>query len=351
MSNSVLYVSVNAIKNNIDFVKKNMKVGQKFCLVAKANCYGLGARRLCHELNDCVDYFAVSSPQEFYQVKRVTSKPILILSPTYSRLKNLIKAGAELTVSNFESLSAVCNAAVSGDAVCKVHIAVNTGMNRFGFKNLKDFETAVKVLKKTQNISIQGVFSHYFEANSENFAKNQYEKFLNFGISYVNLSDKNVFFHIAASDGVFHKNGFDMARVGMAAYTDRLFETVKLVSKILDFQNLDAGETAGYGAIFVAKKPTKLAAIGIGYADGIFRNIAKKGWVLVRGKKAKIVAVCMDSILIDVTDLQTKIGDEVVLFGKSEGKQIFVCDMASWCGTIGYEIITKLSSRVKRKYI
>ena len=100
-----------------------------------------------------------------------------------------------------------------------------------------------------------------------------------------------------------------------------------------------------------ATQKTKLAAVQIGYADGLFRNIYKNGYVLINDCYAKIVAVCMDSMMVDVTGIKCKIGDQAVLIGKSKTKQIFICDVAGWCDTIGYEIIAKLSSRIKRKYL
>ncbi len=169
-----------------------------------------------------------------------------------------------------------------------------------------------------------------------------------FCLSNFNL---NVIYHLASSDGVLFKNGFDMVRAGMMLYTDKNFETISLKSRVLDIQNLNAFESAGYSAIFRAEKKTKIAVVGIGYGDGVFRNITSKGYVLINGNFAKIVAVCMDSILVDVTNLDVQIYDEVVLIGKSKDKQIFICDMASWCDTIDYEIIVRLSQRVERKYI
>ena len=110
-------------------------------------------------------------------------------------------------------------------------------------------------------------------------------------------------------------------------------------------------ESAGYSRCFVASNKTKIAVVAIGYADGIFRRIAGRGYVLINDEYCKIVAVCMDSILVDVTGIQVSLYDDVVLIGKDKEKQIFICDVAKWCDTIGYEIITSISSRVKRKYV
>lgn len=351
---SVLEVNLNAIKQNVQFVKEKLNKNQKLCVVAKANAYGLGAKVICNALDDCSDYFAVSSAKEFYEIKSVVTKPVLILDPVYENVVSLIEAGAELTISNFESLETICKFAGVAKKMCKVHIVVNTGMNRFGFKTFHEFEKAVSILVKIKYISIVGVFSHFYEATNKISSRTQFKIFQEFQSFFKNkfsFYNQNVLFHLSNSDGVFNLNGFDMARVGMSIYTDVLFETVTLKSKIIDIQNLEKDEVAGYSALFKAKKNTKLAVVGIGYGDGIFRNIHKHGYVLISGKKARIVAVCMDSLMIDVTGLDVKVSDDVVLIGKSGSSQIFICDIADWCDTICYDIITRITSRVERKYI
>ena len=238
------------------------------------------------------------------------------------------------------------------DIVYKIHLAFNTGMNRLGFCGEKEIFDVINICRKTQNISIIGVFSHYYDANNKNIAEMQFLKFAQLKEKInKNFEDNNIIFHLASSYGVVNQNGFDMARVGFLMYDDSMFSTIKLCAKIIDFQVLQNGDTAGYDGVFVAKKKTKLAIIQIGYADGIFRNIVKHGYVLINNNFAKIVAICMDSMIVDATEISCKIGDDVVIIGKDKTKQIFICDVARWCDTIGYKIIAKLSSRIKRKYL
>lgn len=347
---SVLEVNLNAIKNNLADTRKLLKYNQKLCFVAKANCYGLGAKKICKTLNDFVDYFAVSSAKEFYQIKGITNKPIIILDPVLCGVKKLIKAGAELSISNIESLKYLLKIQDEISDKIKVHIAVNTGMNRFGFKTKHEIFNVINLIKKTQKIIILGVFSHYFDAKNENFAKIQYNKFMSIKQFCVKEFALNATYHLASSDGVFYKNGFDMVRCGMVLYSDKNYQTISLKTKVLDIQNLSPNETAGYGGIYTAKSNEKIAIIGIGYGDGIMRNIVKKGYVLINDHYAKIVAICMDTMLVNITNISVKIFDEVVLIGKAKNKQIFICDIASWCDTIDYEIIVRLSNRIERKY-
>lgn len=329
-----------------------MNNGQKLCAVVKADAYGLGSKTVCDFLNSMVDYFAVSSAEEFFEINKIVSKPILILDPIYNEgnLKRLISAGAEFSISNNESFDKLKEIVIETEQTAKVHIALNTGMNRFGFKDEKSIKSILSKIKKSQKICILGVFSHYFEAKTEKYANFQYDKFLSFKSIFDNICDEKIIFHLASSDGLMFKNGFDMVRTGMIMFNDKSYQTITLKSKIIEIQNLNVGETAGYSACFVAKRKTKLAVVSIGYADGVFRNISGKGFVLVNGSYAKIVAVCMDSILIDITNIDAKIFDDVVLIGKSGNNHIYICDVAKWCDTIGYDVLVKISKRVERQY-
>ncbi len=351
MQISVLEINLNAIKNNLADVKKLLKYNQKLCVVAKANSYGLGAKKLCYNLQNFCDYFAVSSAKEFFDVRSVTKKPIVILDPVFENLNRLTRAGAELSISSFEGLKKIIEFAEKSDRKIKVHLAVNTGMNRFGFKTTNEIFEVISKIKKTQNIIISGVFSHYFEANDKIFADYQFNKFLKMKQFILSEFNLNAIYHLANSDGILAKNGFDMVRAGMVLYSDKNYPTISLKTRVLDIQNLNPYESAGYSGVFQKNTKSKVAIIGIGYGDGISRNIVKNGYVLINGNYAKIVAICMDTLLVDVTGFSAKIFDEVVLIGKSKDKQIFICDVAAWCDTISYEIIVRLSNRIERKYI
>lgn len=350
---SVLEIDLRAIKSNIKVIKSKLISGQKFCLVAKANSYGLGDKVVCKYLSEDIDCFAVSSAEEFFALNSRVSKPIIILDPIYKNITKCAKTGAQLCIANNESLEKIIRCAKANrDIKFNVHLAINTGMNRFGFCDEKDVLCVLNKIKKTQNIFILGVFSHYFEADNKKNAKIQYDKFLNFQkLINENYKINKLIYHLANSEGVFSQNGFDMVRVGIGAYLDDKFETIKLMSKIIDIKSLQKGESAGYNRQFVATKKTRLAIVAIGYADGIFRSIVKKGYVLINNSYCKIVAICMDSIMVDVTDVVCKICDDVILIGKDKDKQIFICDLASWCDTMSYEILTHITKRVKRKYL
>jgi len=341
-----------AIILNVKNIKNRLESNQKLCVVLKANAYGLGAKKICKTLSSVADYFAVSSVAEFFEIRWLTNKPILLLDPIYENITKIASFGCEFCVSNLTQFELVKKEAKRHkNIVYKIHIKLNTGMNRFGFKNLDDVLKVVEDSLKTQNIFISGVFSHYFDAKSTKFAKKQLLLMENIKEELAGrFGLKRTIFHISNSDGLEKFCRFDMARVGMKVYDDSKFETIKWHSKVIEIQEIKSGETAGYSSAFVAKKDTKIAVVQVGYADGIMRRIAGRGFVLIRDKFCKILAVCMDSILVDVTNRKVELYDDVILIGKDQENQIFICDVASWCDTIGYEVITNISSRVKRKY-
>lgn len=348
---STLNIYISEIKNNINLIKSKLEKNQKYCFVAKANCYGLGIK-LCKFIDDEVDCYAVSSAGEFYKLKRYTKKEIIILDPVYENITKLAKSGVVFTVSNFDALSKIIRASKNKKLNFKVYIAVNTGMNRFGFNTWAEVSKVINQIKKTQNISILGVFSHIYDAKNRicvGVQKIKFDKIL----KQISKDYKgSLTYHLQATDAtMLSKNHYSLVRIGLGNYTDKYFSSIKLTSKVVEIHKLKVGETAGYGGIFIAEKPSVLATIAIGYGDGLFRKIVGKGKVLIGGNYCKVVAVCMDAILVDVTNIKTKIGDEVTLIGRQGKNQIFICDLANWCDTIDYEIIVRLSSRIKRKYI
>lgn len=295
----------------------------------------------------------MSSKNEFFEIKNITNKPILILDPIYENITKLAAIGGEICVSNmaeFELLK--IEAKRNKKVIYKIHIKINTGMNRFGFNSLSDIMQVIEVSQKTQNIFIRGVFSHFYDAKNSESAEKQLLLFSDFKEKLLEKYNLNkTIFHISNSDGLDDFAVFDMVRAGLKIYNDTSHETIKLKSKIIEFQELKIGESAGYSKCFIAKKETSIAVVAIGYADGIMRRIAGRGFVLVNDSFCQILAVCMDSIIVDVTNVECKLYDDVILIGKDNQNQIFICDVATWCDTIPYEIITRIGARVKRRYV
>lgn len=350
---SILKIDLNKIIENIKAYKTQLNSEVRFCAVVKADAYGLGSRRICRAINDYVDYFAVASKREFFMIKNQVSKPILILDPIYKNITILAKRNCEFCVSNFIQLKKFLSLAKRNkNVIYQIHLAFNTGMNRFGFCDKEMILELINILQKTQNIIIKGIFSHFLIGNNKIIAKNQMDKLKSlkrFLSSKIDVN--NIIFHISNTSGFEFGKNFDMVRIGLGMFLNNNNYIFSLTSKIIEIQNVKKSCSVGYGLNFVADKNMRVAVVAIGYADGVSRAVAGKGFVLINGACSKILAVCMDSIIVDVSAVEVNVLDEVVLIGKSGDKQIFVCDIASWCDTIDYEIMTRLSWRIKRVYI
>lgn len=353
MSGSILKIDLSCIKENIDEYRVRLGENKKICAVVKADSYGLCSRKICKEIDSVVDYFAVSCEKEFLEIKSYITKPVLILDPIYENITKLARLNCEFCVSNIFQFEKILKFSKRNKNIkYKIHLKVNTGMNRFGFMNIEEIFEVFKKVQKTQNIFIIGVFSHFYMGNNKNIADFQLKRFesLKFKLS-LQFDVSNIIFHISNTDGFEVGKNLDMVRIGIGMFLKYNQNTIELKSKIIEIQNLKPNETAGYSLGFISENNMKVAVVSIGYADGIFRRIAVRGFVLISGKLCKILAVCMDSIIVDVTNVSVKLCDDVTLIGKSEDKQIFVCDIANWCDTIEYEILTRISKRVKRVFV
>ena len=350
---STLVINILQIRKNILEYKSKLRNDKKFCAVVKANAYGMGLEEIVSEIDDLVDYYAVSCEDEFFRVRKHTKKNVIILDPIYENITNLAKQNCEFCVSNFKQFELFFNLSkMNLNIEFKIHIAFNTGMNRFGFVDENEILRIFDIVKKTQNISIFGVFSHFYQGN---------DKFLSILQSYrfSKLKDKlvakfdltNTIFHISNTSGFCFETQFDMVRIGLGMLLNKNQQCFNLKSKIIEIQNLKSGDTAGYGLKFLASKNMRVAVVSIGYADGVMRKISGRGCVLINGKRCLILAVCMDSIIVDVTNVQAEILNDVIVCGKDGEDEISICEIAAWCDTIEYEIMTNISNRVVRVYI
>lgn len=342
-------IDLKGILGNFNKAKKKLSENVKICAVVKANAYGFGVEKIAKLLDNQADYFAVARLSEYLKLKKIGIKtPILILSPLLEQdMQIAIKNGAEITIASFEGLLCAINYAAEHNLCAKVHLKVDTGMNRYGFKDLKEFKDALKIIKKSKSVVLVGVYSHFYDVCKDVLDK-QFAIFERFQIITLKYKFKPVF-HMASSSTLSNKDyQLDMVRLGIDLYlSDRhLFET-----EILQIKNIKCGERVSYGGTFTAKCDMKIAVCAGGYADGISRKLSCCGEVIINGKIAKIIGrVCMDCFMANITDIDAKVGDKVLIFGKMQENSISVCEVARKCGTIPYEMYTGISSRVKRVY-
>lgn len=344
---NVYEVNLSHIISNIRETRASLKPGCKFCAVVKANAYGMGAVVVAKEICDEVDYFAVARVEELEELRLSgVEKPILLLSGVNTEdIETVLKLNGEFQVHSSQQLEAISKQAKTNKTQAYVHIKFNTGMNRFGF-NPNDAKKIKKLCKSLPGITIKGIFSHFAHASHETLSDSQNQTFIKACRHF-----KGVTRHIANSEAA-HNGSYhhDMVRVGIDMYIGKN-PAGSLKAQVVSTFKIAKGETAGYSQIFIANKECEVATIGIGYADGFPRAMIKSGNVLVQGKRCKVLAVCMDASIIDVSDLNVKVGDVVTIIGCDGERKIDVFEMAASCGTISYEILTGISPRVKRKYI
>lgn len=361
-------INLDALKHNIDVIKSNISDTTEIMAVVKADCYGHGMKYFLPELETLgCGFYAVSNIEEALDVRRYTDKPILILGYTPAVYADLLsKNNISQTVFSLDYANSLSKTA---SAPVKIHIKIDTGMQRLGFcycDSPMDESAIGDIVKvcKLQNLHPEGIFTHFAESDNkketDDFTDKQFSRFT----EIIDLLKKeNITFkyrHCANSAAILthHEKQLDAVRAGIIIYglypsVDMMKDfdirpVMSLKSIVSMVKTVPSGQTIGYGRTYKAEKDLKIATVPVGYADGYPRHLSNKGYVIINGKKANIVGnVCMDQIMVDITDIpDVKLGDEVLLFGESQGNIIPADELAELCGTIGYEIISNLGKRV-----
>ena len=375
-------INMDCVKANFEAVRASVGEGVRLCCVVKADAYGHGALELCrlyHELG--ADFFAVSNLDEALELREGgVEEPILILGYTPpDRCTDLSRYGIRQAVYSLEyaeALSEKC--ALSGVEVI-THIKVDTGMSRIGFvcQEFPRDDDSVKEIKQAcmlPNLIHEGIFTHFAVADDgadgEEFTERQ---FMCFAHTVEALEEEGISFEIShcANSGAimdYPSLRMDMVRAGIILYgcapsakvksRVELRPAMRLKTLISHIKTVKAGTSVSYGRTFVADRDMRIATVPVGYADGYPRACARDGYMFVWdktkkfGKNCKIIGrICMDQCMLDVTDFpEAEIGNVVVVFGNGNDGEPTVEDVASWCGTINYEILCAVSKRVPRLY-
>ncbi|MBQ7704682.1 MAG: alanine racemase [Selenomonadaceae bacterium] len=357
-------INLAAIRHNLTEIRRHIQPTAKLCAVVKANAYGHGALEVSKVAEEIgADFLAVATVEEGLQLRRAGfTLPILILGLIpYDAAEIAVENKITATVADFELAEKISAAAVKFDTQAKIHLKIETGMGRIGiFPN--DAVALAEKISKLPNIEIEGVFSHFADADSidKTFTLQQLEIFKNTCEKISARGIKIKIRHIAESAAILEIPAahLDMVRAGIITYglypssevkhTIELQPAMKLVAKVAYIKEISAGTSIGYGREFIAAKASKIATVPLGYADGYIR--AYKGFkVEIRGKFAPVAGrVCMDQFMVDVTEIpNVKIGDEVILFGS---EKISADDAARHLKTINYEITCLVSERVPRNF-
>ena len=361
---TVLEIDAKAVKHNIRYFRSKLKDATKLLVVIKAFAYGSDSiliGKLLEQQN--VDYLAVAYTDEGIALRNANIKlPILILHPQIENFDRIIAYNLEPNLYNFRTLSNFYSAVKkTGLKYYPVHIKINSGMNRLGFQEV-DIPQLKSNIQEFSNLNIVSFYSHFAaseDPNEQKFTKQQIDLFNNISTELNSVLSYSPLKHISNTSGIinYSEAQFDMVRLGIGLYgfgndeieTAKLKNVCNLKTKISQIQLIAVGETVSYNRKFIAKKPTKIAILPIGYADGLNRNLGKGlSFVFVNNQKASIVGtICMDMTMIDITDVECEEGNEVVIFNHQD----HILDQAKITTTIPYEILTSISQRVKRELI
>lgn len=360
---TVMSINLSALINNVNTFKKKLLPKTKIMAMVKAFAYGSGSHEIASTLErHGVDYLAVAYVDEGILLRnKGVQLPILILNPELSSLDAMLHYDLEPEVYSIELLHQFEHRLSEFDKTLSIHIKLDTGMHRLGVEE-KDLDTFLAALTASSCFKVQSVFSHLAgsdEPSLMEFTKLQKAIFERMGEKIDQALGQHISKHIANSTGALHDADlqFDMVRLGLGLYgisnspliKNELQQISTLKTNISQIKHLSENETVGYGRAGILNRDSVVATLNIGYADGYARAFSNgKGKVLINGSLAPVVGnVCMDMIMVDITDIdKVKEGDEVIIFGD----ELAVTNLAQWIDTIPYEIIAGISQRVKRVF-
>lgn len=365
-------IDLDAVADNMKNMKETLPEGTRMMGVVKTDGYGHGSVQIAKKLEP-VDYmfgFAVATPEEAHTLRLAgICKPILVLGYSFPySYEQMAREEVRPAVFRRDSVDALKEAAKKAGKPFRVHIKVDTGMNRIGITPDRQGLSFVSALMNQEGIEIEGIFTHFARADERNkaSAEEQFRTFMNFiHMIEEELSLKIPLKHCANSAGIIEMphTGLDIARAGVALYglapSDEvrmdivpLRPALSLYSHIVYVKTIHAGQSVSYGGIYTAGEDTRIATIPVGYGDGYPRGLSGKGFVLIRGRRAPIVGrVCMDQFMVDVTHIPEACEDDrVVLIGRDGEEAVTAEELSELSGRFHYELICDLGRRVPRVY-
>jgi len=371
-------INLSHIANNIGVIRKMITPKTRIMAVVKANGYGHGIYEATRAaVNAGADWIGVATVTEGVFLRRLgIMTPILVLSPVFEEeYENVILNNLIFTIFSLETARQLAHVAGYLEKNARVHIKVDTGMNRVGYNVQSDEATAatadeIMEISRLAGVELNGIYSHLATSDSDAaFAREQFANFMNI----IGILESNGLHipmkHISNSGATLRHPEFnlDMVRCGVLTYglapnslREGALELVDLgflpaltiKSRIAHVKTVKEGQSVGYSRNYFAKTDIRVATVPLGYADGLSRQLSNCGKVLINGNYCDIIGnVCMDQFMVDVTGVDVKVRDEVVIVGESGGKRILPEDVALIQRTINYEVATSISERVARFYI
>ena len=357
---SILEINRKALQHNLRFFKQKLAKDTKMLVVVKAFGYGSEATEVAKHIEKHVDYFAVAYTDEGIALRKAgIETPILVLHPQIQNLNIIVSNQLEPNLYNFNIFDAFLKLADKNLLLnYPIHLKFNTGLNRIGFWH-SDVPAILSKAQATNHVKIASVFSHLAasdDVTEDAFTSSQINDFAFIAKQFKDHLSSQPLFHILNTSGIvnYPNAQFDMVRLGIGLYgfgndeneTKQLQNVFTLKSIISQIHFVEPGESVGYNRAFTANKKMKTATIPIGHADGISRKLGNEKYtVLVKNQPAEIIGnVCMDMIMIDISNINCTEGEEVIIFNSQE----MILKMAEVTETISYEILTAISQRIKR---
>lgn len=365
--NSYAIINLDAMEDNFRAIRQ--RAGVPVMGIIKANAYGHGAVQVARFLQDQCAFFGVATMPEALELRQAgITLPILLLGPApAATFACAVKAGIRPTIFRYEDALALSEAALAAGVNAPFHIAVDTGMSRIGFQVTEEDADLCAKMCQLPGIVPEGLFSHFATADSADLtrARAQADKFAAFDAMLKARGVQVKLRHLNNSAGIMNfPTPYEMARSGIITYglypsneVDPALLSLKPVlswhSRVTHVKTLEPGRQIGYGGTFTTEKPTVVATVPVGYADGYQRSLSNRFYVLIRGQKAPIVGrVCMDQFMVDVTDIpDVQVDDRVTLIGTDGENTITMEEISEQAGSFNYEFPCCIGRRVARLYM
>ena len=364
------YVTVDlaAIRNNYHVLRDRVPASVRVMPVIKADAYGHGMLQVAKTLQgEGVEYFAVALVEEGIALRQagITARILVLGATMQDAVCEAVANDLTQTVFSAEMLRWIEREAERQQKTARVHIKLDTGMNRIGLRTEEEAALLADALREASHVKAAGFYTHFAVADEpmadgslNAYSRSQLMRFEQLRSCF----DESIPAHVAnsAMSLLAPEAYFSMIREGISLYgyppvkTDLSFEhALSWKSEIVHIKTIKAGETIGYGRTFTAEKDMRIATVAVGYGDGYHRAISNKGEMLIGGKRAPIVGrICMDQTMVDVTHIpHAAVGDEVVLIGCQQGDRITAEEVAIWADTISYEVLLGITARVPRLYL
>ncbi len=359
-------INLSRLSGNLKAIREQVAPA-KVMIIVKANAYGHGLGEVAKFLATQADYIGVAVLEEGIYLRELgINSPIIVLGGIWGdQIPKYLQYDLTLTASSVERLEQIDTVAGQMGKKARVHLKIDTGMERIGvhYYNAQSLQEAAL---KHSHVEVEGIFSHFANADIPDLvhARLQLERFQEVLRFYEKNSLPMPIRHMANSAAILQlpESYLDMVRPGIMLYGVypapdvargvRIHPALSWKSRVVYFKVVKPGHPVSYGSIWQSDHPVRVVTIPVGYGDGYFRNSSNLAEVIIRGKKyPQVGRICMDQMMVNIESDLAFNGDEVILIGESEGQSISVQDLANWAGTIPYEILTNINTRVPRVYI